>query len=70
MYLSSLKKEFCLYARVLVEVDLQVPLPTKVFVERKNLSFNSISGDNLPAFCVHCNTIGHFLGDCRLVKKV
>lgn len=68
---SSLNKEFCHYARVKVDVDLQFSLPSKSLVERNGHSFEvSISYEKLPYFYTHCNTIVDFVGDCRALKKV
>ena len=67
----SLSKTFCHYARVQVDVDLQFSLPPKVLIEREDLNFElHISYESLPAFCTHCCTIGHFVGDCRNLKKM
>ena len=67
----SLNKKFCLYARVQIAVDLQFALPPKVLIEREDMNFElHVTYENLPAFCTHCGTIGHFVGTCRLLKKV
>lgn len=66
-----LNKDYCMYARVQVEIDLQYSLPPKILGEGKNHSFEvSVSYENLPDFCTHYITIGHFVGDCRALKRV
>lgn len=34
------------------------------------LTLKFLSHENLPYFCTHCSTIGHFVGECRALKKV
>ncbi|KAM7459720.1 hypothetical protein LguiA_036714 [Lonicera macranthoides] len=63
--------KFCLYARLLVDVDLQLNLPSKVLVERDGFSFEvNVSYEQLPDFYTHCSSVGHFVGDCRILKKM
>ena len=68
---ASLRRDLCLYCRVQIDVDLQFPLPPKVLVERDGFSFEvNVSYEKLPDFCTHCSTVGHFVGDCRILKRV
>ncbi|KAM7501096.1 hypothetical protein LguiA_025510 [Lonicera macranthoides] len=68
---ASLRREFCMYARILIDVDLQHPLPSRVLVEREGFSFEvNVSFEKLPNFCTHCSIVGHFVGECRALKRV
>ncbi|KAM7492871.1 hypothetical protein LguiB_027480 [Lonicera macranthoides] len=60
-----------MYARVQIDVDLQHTLPSKILVEREGFSFEvNVSYEKMPDFCTHCSMVGHFVGDCRALKKV
>ncbi|KAM7506455.1 hypothetical protein LguiA_016908 [Lonicera macranthoides] len=68
---ATLRREFCLYARLLADVDLQLSFPSKVLMERDGFSFEiNVSYQQLPDFCTHCSFVGHFVCDCRVLKKV
>ncbi|KAM7506456.1 hypothetical protein LguiA_016909 [Lonicera macranthoides] len=65
------QKDFRLYARLLVDVDLQFNLPSRVLVERDGFSFEvNVTYEQLPDFCTHCSSLGHFVGDCRVIKRM
>ncbi|KAM7506453.1 hypothetical protein LguiA_016906 [Lonicera macranthoides] len=46
-------------------------LPSRALVERDGYSFEvNVSYEQLPDFCTHCSSVGHFVGDCRALKKM
>ncbi|XP_019455177.1 PREDICTED: uncharacterized protein LOC109356305 [Lupinus angustifolius] len=54
------------FAKVLVELNLKSNLPDQILVERDNFAFFvAIEYENLPAFCHHCQAIGHNEVQCR-----
>ncbi|XP_019429685.1 PREDICTED: uncharacterized protein LOC109337219 [Lupinus angustifolius] len=54
------------FAKVLVELNLKSHLPDQILVERDNFAFFvAIEYENLPAFCHHCQAIGHTEFQCR-----
>lgn len=58
------------YVRVLVEVDLSMPLQDQVMVERTgHCAFVSIAYEYLPEFCSHCRVVGHSVSKCSQHKK-
>ncbi|XP_057793175.1 uncharacterized protein LOC131009784 [Salvia miltiorrhiza] len=53
------------FARVLVEVDLALPLPDSVHVDCPDQSFYvEIGFEQLPHFCTKCKITGHSLDNC------
>ncbi|KAI9173452.1 hypothetical protein LWI28_001560 [Acer negundo] len=63
-------KDFGHYARVLVNMDVSLVLPTSVLLERDEFhsSFIAVEYENLPAFCSTCSSIGHLPSSCRWNK--
>ena len=63
--------DFGHYARVLVDVDVSLVLPTSVLLERDEFhsSFIGVEYENLPAFCSNCSSIGHLPSSCRWNKS-
>ncbi|XP_057790741.1 uncharacterized protein LOC131007841 [Salvia miltiorrhiza] len=63
---SSAKGEFGHYARVLVEVDLALPLHETLLVHCDEGSFYvEFSYEQLPLFCSKCRITGHSLDKCK-----
>lgn len=63
---QTLKFENCIFARLLVDVDLRNELPEKVLVKRKNSNFFvSIVYEKVPNFCPKYCSIGHDIENCR-----
>lgn len=63
---KTIKLEKGVYARALVDVDLALPLPESLLVEREEVSFYvKISYEELPDFCSSCAAIGHSDLKCR-----
>lgn len=62
---STLNKRFGLYARVLIDVDLQEKLFESVIVEREGHALTvMIQYEKVPTFCANCKTIGHSIHSC------
>lgn len=54
------------YIRILVEVDLSLPLQEHVVLERTgHYTFVSISYERLPDFYSHCSIVGHSITNCK-----
>ncbi|KAM7509732.1 hypothetical protein LguiB_008607 [Lonicera macranthoides] len=52
-------------------LDFLWMLTSRVLVERDGFSFEvNVSYEQLPDFCTHCTSVGHFVGDCRSLKKM
>ncbi|XP_026419603.1 uncharacterized protein LOC113315553 [Papaver somniferum] len=67
---TTLKKEAGFYASVFVEIDLTKAIPSKIWFESKYGGFyQAIQIPNLPKFCNHCQTIGHYVAECRNRRK-
>ncbi|XP_057770698.1 uncharacterized protein LOC130990486 [Salvia miltiorrhiza] len=53
------------FARVLVEVDLALPLPDSIHVDCPDQSFYvEVGFEQLPYFCTKCKITGHTLDNC------
>ena len=62
---STQSRRFGLYARVLIEVDLQEKLFESVIVEREGHALTvMIQYEKVPLFCANCKTIGHSIHSC------
>ncbi|KAI9194183.1 hypothetical protein LWI28_003774 [Acer negundo] len=63
--------DFGHYARVLVDVDVSLVIPTSVLLERDefHISFIAVEYENLPTFCSTCSSIGHLPSSCRWNKS-
>ncbi|XP_026436644.1 uncharacterized protein LOC113334653 [Papaver somniferum] len=58
-----------LYARVLVEIDLEKKIPHKLWIKTKYRGFmQSVLLTKLPKFCPNCQIIGHTQPEC-IAKK-
>lgn len=60
------------YARVQVDVDCSLDLPTKVLVQRKQAGFDFFANlyyEFVPHYCHNCGTIGHKSEACRTVRR-
>ncbi|PIA40480.1 hypothetical protein AQUCO_02500291v1 [Aquilegia coerulea] len=67
---TSISKQFGYYANVLVDVDLNKPIPEQVLVETEDYEFwQDIVVTKLPKFCNHCKVVGHLVTDCRKLKS-
>jgi hypothetical protein len=62
---STQTRRFGLYARVLIDVDLQEKLFESVIVEREGHALTvMIQYEKVPLFCANCKTIGHSIHSC------
>ncbi|XP_026459467.1 uncharacterized protein LOC113360141 [Papaver somniferum] len=67
---TTLKKEVGLYANILVEIDLTKVIPNEIWVETNYGKFEqAIRFNRIPKSCHHCNTIGHYVAECRIKRK-
>ncbi|XP_057811500.1 uncharacterized protein LOC131025726 [Salvia miltiorrhiza] len=58
------------YARVLIELDLSLPLRESLMIEEDNSSiYVEFSYEALPPFCQHCKLTGHLIDKCRRYKS-
>lgn len=63
---KTITKEFGLYARILVDVDLARELTEQILVTRRNFEFFvSIEYEKCPRYCHGCGVIGHGMEDCK-----
>jgi hypothetical protein len=61
-------RTFSHYARVLVDIDHSKHLFEEILVEREGSAFRlGIVYERLPAFCYHCNVIGHDDSACKWI---
>jgi hypothetical protein len=65
---ATLNRTFGHYARVLVDIDFSKHLFEEILVEREGCAFKlGIVYERLPAFCYHCNVIGHDISACKWI---
>lgn len=70
IYQATLNREFFHYARIQIDIYLQFELQQRVLVERDGFRFEiPVTYEKLPEFCSHCYTIGHLVGECRVLKR-
>ncbi|XP_019450653.1 PREDICTED: uncharacterized protein LOC109352923 [Lupinus angustifolius] len=63
---ATSNRSFGHFARVLVDIDLKSHLHNQILVEREDFAFFVyIEFENLPDFCLRCNSIGHLASTCR-----
>lgn len=63
---ATTKRLFGHYARILVDMDLSRKLFHEIVVEREGFAFTlEVAYERLPAFCTHCQGIGHDVSACR-----
>jgi len=63
---SMFDRTFGLFARVLIDIDLEKERLYKVLVERKGFAmFVDLNYEQIPEFCTSCRTIGHQMNNCR-----
>lgn len=68
---QTLNLENCIFARLLVDVDLRNKLPEEVLVKRQHSNFFvTLVYEKVPNFCEKCCNIGHTLENYRRVEKV
>ena len=66
----TLNNNFGHYARILIDIDLALPLQEQIMVERKNFcSFVSLTYERLLDFCNCCNSISHSIADYHWNNK-
>ncbi|XP_057803376.1 uncharacterized protein LOC131018680 [Salvia miltiorrhiza] len=67
---GSANREVGHYARVLIEIDLSVPLRESLMIDEDNSSiYIEFSYESLPEFCMHCKIVGHTSDKCRKLKQ-
>ncbi|XP_058762536.1 uncharacterized protein LOC131635916 [Vicia villosa] len=65
---SRIDRTFGQFVRVLIDMDLSLPLNHNVLVEREGFAFFSdIEYENLPALCSHCRKTGHIVQECKML---
>lgn len=63
---ATTKRLYGHYARILVDMDFSRQMFHEITVEREGYSFNvEVAYEWLPAFCSHCQNIGHDVSACR-----
>lgn len=63
---SMFDRTFRLFARVLIDIDLEKERLYRVLVERKGFAmFVDLDYEQIPDFCTSCRLIGHQLNNCR-----
>lgn len=61
---ATMKRSFGHFARILIEINLNLELRDKILVEREAYAFFvEIEYERLPSFCSSCQTIGHSNGN-------
>ncbi|XP_019433071.1 PREDICTED: uncharacterized protein LOC109339967 [Lupinus angustifolius] len=54
------------FAKVLVDINLKASLPDQILVEREEFAFFVyLEYENLPDYCLGCQTIGHLTYNCK-----
>ncbi|KAF6156530.1 hypothetical protein GIB67_011331 [Kingdonia uniflora] len=62
--------EFGYFAKVLVDINLAEPIPSKILVEVEDGDFwQRVELGATPKFCSHCKIIGHTFAECRVIKE-
>jgi hypothetical protein len=67
---SMFERTFGLFARVLIDIDLEKERLYKVLVERKGFAmFVDLDYEQIPEFCTSCRMIGHQISNCRKLAR-
>ncbi|KAF6169262.1 hypothetical protein GIB67_013692 [Kingdonia uniflora] len=67
---SSITMDFGYFAKVLIDIDLAEPIPSKILVEVEGGDFwQRIELGVTLKFCSHCKFIGHTFAECRVIKE-
>ncbi|KAF6150995.1 hypothetical protein GIB67_016473, partial [Kingdonia uniflora] len=67
---SSVMMDFGYFAKVLVNIDLADPIPSKIMMEVEGGDFwQRIELGATLKFCSHCKIIGHTFAECRVIKE-
>ncbi|KAF6136987.1 hypothetical protein GIB67_030751 [Kingdonia uniflora] len=62
--------EFGYFAKLLIDIDLADPIPSKILVEVEDGDFlQRVELGATPKFCSHCKIIGHTFVECRVIKE-
>ncbi|KAF6160146.1 hypothetical protein GIB67_016582 [Kingdonia uniflora] len=62
--------DFRYFAKVLVDIDLAEPIPSKIVVEVEDGDFwQRVELGATPKFYSHCKIIGHTFAECRVIKE-
>lgn len=69
--MNTLDRKFGLFARVLIDNDLPIDLPSDLAVSRKNGEVMVIEVDyeRLSYMCSHCGNVRHNVTACKLVQQ-
>lgn len=64
---ATMKSTFGHFARILIEIDLNVELRDKILVERERYAFFFIDleYERFPQFCSFCQNIRHLISNCK-----
>ncbi|KAH0456058.1 hypothetical protein IEQ34_013965 [Dendrobium chrysotoxum] len=55
-------------ARILIELDVTKKISDKIWVGSENSGYiQSVILDDLPYYCVHCNSLGHLKEECHIL---
>jgi len=64
------ERTFGLFARVLIDIDLEKERLYRTLVERKGFAmFVDLDYEQIPDYCTSCRIIGHQLSNCRKQEK-
>lgn len=67
---SMFDRTFGLFARVLIDIDLEKERLYRVLVERKGFAmFVDLDYEQIPEFCTSCRMIGHQISNCRKLAR-
>lgn len=67
---ATREKRFVYLAKILVEVDLNNPLPDWLTIELPDYGFDvEVHYENLPTKCSGCLRFGHAVSECRINKE-
>lgn len=70
---GTLNREYGYFANVLVDIDLEKPIPDKVIIKEEGGGefSQTIEIPKLLAFCNHCKTVGHNITQYRgLLRRI
>jgi len=63
---ATSKRLFGHYSRILVDIDFSKKIFYEIIVEREGASYPvEVVYERIPDFCLHCQTIGHDITNCR-----
>ncbi|XP_057811615.1 uncharacterized protein LOC131025847 [Salvia miltiorrhiza] len=68
---ASAGRDFGQFARILVEIDMSLPIPNTILIDMEEFSFHvEFVFENLSLYCGRCKITGHSPNGCRKNKSV